>query len=87
MTYGYYFIPELKGEAKLNYLSDRYTDPENLVKLSSFWNLGLKITYDIDKYIGVFFELNNILNTKRFIWENYQEKPFDVLVGANFFFE
>jgi len=87
VTYGYYFIPELKGEAKLNYLSDRYTDPENLVKLSSFWNLGLKITYDIDKYIGVFFELNNILNTKRFIWENYQEKPFDVLVGANFFFE
>jgi hypothetical protein len=87
LTYGYYFLPELRGEAKLNYLSERYADLENQVKLSGIWNLGLKITYDIDKYIGVFFELNNILNTKRFIWENYQEKPIDVLAGVNLFFE
>ena len=87
LTYGYYFLPEWKGEVKLNYLSDRYADIENQVKLSSIWNLDLKITYDIDEYIGVFFELNNILNTNRFIWENYQEKPIDVLAGVNLFFE
>ena len=87
LTYGYYFMPEWKGEAKLNYLSDRYADLENQVKLSSIWNLDLKITYEIDKNIGVFFELNNILNTKRFIWENYQQKPIDMLAGVNIFFE
>jgi hypothetical protein len=87
LTYGYYFLPALKGEAKLNYLSDRYSDLENKVKLSSIWNLGLKISYNIDEYIGVFFELNNILNTKRYIRENYQEKPFDILAGINFFFK
>jgi len=87
LTYGYYFLPELKGEAKLNYLADRYADLANQVKLSSIWNLDIKINYNIVKNIGVFFELNNILNTKRFIWENYQEKPIDVLAGINFFFE
>ena len=87
LTYGYYFLPELKGEAKLNYLSDRYSDLKNQVKLSSIWNLGLKITYEMDKYIGVFFELNNIFNTRRFMWENYQEKPIDVLAGINLFFK
>ena len=87
LAYGYYFLPELKGEARLNYLSNRYADLENQVKLSSIWNLDLKITYEIDKNIGVFFELNNILNTKRFIWENYQLKPVDVLAGVNFFFQ
>jgi hypothetical protein len=37
--------------------------------------------------MGAFFEINNILNTKRSIWEGYQEKPIDVLVGFNYFFD
>jgi hypothetical protein len=27
------------------------------------------------------------LNTKRAIWEGYQEKPIDVLLGFNYFFD
>jgi len=87
LTYGYYFSSEWKAETTLKYLSSRYIDIENQQKLPSFWNLGLKITYTLDSKFGVFFELNNILNTSRFIWEGYQEKPIEALVGVDYFFE
>lgn len=87
ITYGYYFQPGWKGEAKLNYISEKYLSLENQQKLPSYWNLGLKITYDFESDIGVFFEINNVLNTSRYIWEGYQEKPIDAVLGINFFFE
>jgi hypothetical protein len=36
---------------------------------------------------GLFFELDNILDMKRDKWEGYQEKPFEALIGLNFFFD
>ena len=89
LIYGYDFSKDWKGEVKLSYLSDRYADLENSDerKLPSIFNLGLKITYTIQRNFGVFFELNNMLNTKRAIWEGYQEKPIDVLLGFNYFFD
>jgi len=89
LIYGYDFSQEWKGEVKFSYLSDRYADIENSDerKLPSIFDLGLKVTYTIQRNFGVFFELNNVLNTKRAVWEGYQEKPIDVLLGFNYFFE
>ncbi len=89
LMYGYNFTQVWKGEVKINYLSDRYADIENTDsrKLKSFFNLGLKISYSLQSNFGVFFELNNVLNTKRSIWEGYQEKPIDALLGFNYFFD
>lgn len=89
LSYGYLFSPSWSGEATLRYLSERYADIENTEerKLQGVFNLGLKITYSLQKNFGVFFELNNILNTERAIWEGYQEKPLDALLGINFFFD
>lgn len=89
LIYGYHFSPSWRGEASLRYLSDRYADVENTEerKLQSIFNLGLKITYLMQSNFGVFFEINNILNTERALWEGYQEKPLDALLGINFFFD
>jgi len=89
LFYGYYFSEEWKGEVKLSYLSDRYADLENsdVRKLPSIIDLGLKASYKIQSNFGVFFELNNVLNSKRAVWEGYQEKPIDVLIGFNYFFD
>ncbi len=89
LIYGYNFSQQWKGEIKLSYLSDRYADLENTDerKLPSIFDLGLKVTYSIERNFGVFFELNNILNTKRAVWEGYQEKPIDALLGINYFFD
>ena len=89
LIYGYDFSQDWKSEFKLSYLSDRYADIENSDerKLQSIFDLGLKISYTIQKNMGAFFEINNILNTKRSVWEGYQEKPIDVLLGFNYFFD
>ena len=89
LIYGYDFSQEWKSEFKLTYLSDRYADIENSDerKLKSIFDLGLKISYTIQKNMGVFFEINNIFNTKRSVWEGYQEKPIDVHLGCNYFFD
>ena len=89
LIYGYNFSPDWKGEVKFSYLSDRYADIENSDerKLPSIFDLGLKVSYTIQRNFGVFFELNNVLNTKRAIWEGYQEKPIDALLGINYFFD
>jgi hypothetical protein len=88
LNYGYNFTPALKGEVMFSYLSDRYADIENTDgrKLQSIFNLGFKVTYSVRNYFGVFFELNNLLNTERYIWEGYKEKPIDASVGINYFF-
>jgi hypothetical protein len=87
LNYGYDFTNQWRAEAKLKYLSNRYADIENQAKLPSIFYLGLKVTYIVQKNFSVFFELNNILNTKRDIWDGYQEKPVDALLGINFFFD
>lgn len=89
LNYGYDFSQDWKGEVKLGYLSDRYADIENSDerKLPGIFDLGLKVSYTIQRNFGVFFELNNVLNTKRAVWEGYQEKPIDALLGFNYFFD
>ncbi|MCW8803216.1 MAG: TonB-dependent receptor [Ignavibacteriaceae bacterium] len=89
LIYGYDFSKDWRGEIKFSYLSDRYADLENSDerKLPSIFDLGLKVSYTIQSNFGVFFELNNVFNTKRAIWEGYQEKPIDALIGINYFFD
>ena len=89
LIYGYNFSQEWNGEVKFDYLSDRYADLENDEgrKLPSLFYLGLKVSYQMQKNFGLFFELENVLNVKRDTWEGYQEKPIELLVGLNYFFD
>jgi hypothetical protein len=89
LIYGYDFSTDWRGEIKFSYLSDRYADLENSNerKLPSIFDLGLKVSYTIQSNFGVFFEINNVFNSKRAIWEGYQEKPIDALLGINYFFD
>ena len=44
ITYGYEFIRGLLGEVLVDYYSDRFTDIPNTTKLTSFFNLGFKVS-------------------------------------------
>jgi outer membrane receptor protein involved in Fe transport len=89
LIYGYDFLENWNGEVKFDYISDRYADLENDGgrKLPSLFNLGLKVSYNMQKNFGLFFEIDNILNVKRDTWEGYQEKPVEILIGANYLFD
>ncbi len=87
LSYGYYFTKEWKAEAKLKYLGERFADIVNERKLDGFFQFGLKVDYNIDSSLRLFVELHNLLNTKQYFWEGYEEKPFDISAGVNFFFD
>ncbi len=87
LTYGYDFTEQWGAEAKLKFISDRYADIENLRKLNSIFDLGFKVTYSLQNNFTVFAGVQNIFNTKRDFWEGYQEKPVDIMLGINFFFD
>jgi len=89
LIYGYDFLENWNGEVKFDYMSDRYADLENNEgrKLPSLFSLGLKVSYNMHKNFGLFFEIDNILNVKRDTWEGYQEKPIEILIGANYLFD
>ena len=86
LTYGYDFKNGLRGEAAMEYLSGRYTDIANSNSLKSFVNAALKLEYKIKSQILLSLQVTNLFNTKRYLWEGYQEKPLDLIFGVNFLF-
>jgi hypothetical protein len=87
VSYGYDFSNGLGTMVYLKYFSDRYADLENKIKLKSFFNLGFKLIYKLKEQFLLTLEVENILNTKRYLWEGYQEKPLDAAIGFDFFFD
>jgi outer membrane receptor protein involved in Fe transport len=87
LSYGYDFSNGLRADASVKYLSDRYADLQNTVKLKSFFNLGFKLTYMLKEQFLLTLEVENILNRKIYLWQGYQEKPLDASIGFNFFFD
>jgi len=87
LSYGYDFKNGLRADASVKYLSDRYVDLQNTGKLKSFFNLGIKLTYMLKEQFLLTLDIENILNKKMYLWQGYQEKPFDISIGFNFFFD
>ena len=86
LTYGYDFKNGLNGEATLEYHSGRFTDITNSSSLNSFFNAALKLEYKLKSQIMLSLQATNLFNTKRYLWEGYQEKPLDLIFGVNFLF-
>lgn len=87
LIYGYDFSEQWRAEAKFRYLSGRFADIENQRKLENIFDLGLKLTVSLQRNFAVYGELQNLFSNKADLWEGYQEKPFEVLMGINFFFD
>jgi outer membrane receptor protein involved in Fe transport len=86
LTYGYNFGNGFNGEAKLKYLSGRFTNIRNSRSVKSFFNAALKLEYQFKSQILLSLQVTNLFNTKYYLWEGYQEKPLDLIFGVNFLF-
>ena len=85
-SYGYDFNNGLLGKIIAEYQTKRYTDLENQNALEAFFDLGLLLQYRFENNIMLSVQLQNILNNNKFIWQGYQEKPFDITFGASYLF-
>jgi len=84
LIYGYDFNFGLGVKAGYQFAYDIFTDVDNINKLENYQNLSFGISYKLWENLSLTADFQNILNKSNFVWKGYEEKPFDILVGAEY---
>lgn len=84
LSYGYDFDFGFGFKARYNSAVDVYTDIVNSNRLKNYHNISLSLYYEILKGLKLAADFQNILNRTNFVWRQYQEKPFDILLGIEY---
>ena len=84
LGYGYDFPFGLGAKIKYKLAMEIYTDLANTDKLSDYHNISLSLNYEILKGFKLTADFQNILNRTNFTWKQYQEVPFDLLMGIEY---
>lgn len=82
--YSYKFSESFIGSLRADYLSGRYADIQNKIKLDDYFNLGVDLNYIFNEQFDFFASFRNLLNTKNYLWYNYQEVPLNFLFGVKY---
>lgn len=83
-SYSYKFSPEIKGIARADYFSKRYSDIVNKISIGDYFDLGLSFIYTFQSNLDFTLDINNILNYKNYFWNGYKEIPLNVILGINY---
>lgn len=70
--------------AKYRTMIDFFADVSNNSKVSSYHHLSLNAFYEIFQDAEIILELENILNKDNYLWKNYLEKPFEIIIGFKY---
>ncbi|MBM4171893.1 MAG: hypothetical protein FJ214_08510 [Ignavibacteria bacterium] len=84
LIYGYDFSFGLGARIKLNSLIDTHTNITNTNKIDSFHDLSIGLSYKLFNTLSFRADFQNILNRANFVLKQYQEKPFDVILGIEY---
>jgi hypothetical protein len=84
LTYGYNFYFGLGFQFRYAMAFDVYTNIGNSNKLDNYNDISLSLNYEILTGLKLTADFQNILNRTNFVWKQYQEKPFDVLLGVEY---
>jgi hypothetical protein len=84
LFYGYDFDFGLKTEVSLTYASESYVDISNIMKLSDYFDLGLKFSYAIVQDFYFTVKISNLLNNDIYFWKGYKEPPLDLVAGFRY---
>ena len=82
-----YSFPKISNfliSAELKFYGKSFGDIDNKVSINSFIDLGGKIKYFLFENLSINAEIQNILNKDNYIWNNYKEKPFDLILGLTY---
>lgn len=69
-----------------NVYAREYTPSLTAKELKGFTDISLSGEYRFSKSFAVFLNLNNILNKKYYLWNNYQTHGFNILGGLTYSF-
>jgi hypothetical protein len=84
VKYGFNIYSGLEVSTNLKYYSKSYADLSNVNSIPSFINLGVDLKLNFFAKLDLTLGAHNILNKKNYVFENYQEKPFDIVAGIEY---
>ncbi|MEG8945879.1 hypothetical protein [Rosettibacter firmus] len=83
ITYGYNFPINIGINIKYNFMKHYYADLNNSKLIPDYHNLSFGINYNISN-LSFKADFHNILNRSNFVFDGYQEKLFDIILGVEY---
>lgn len=84
VNYSYLLPIGLELNPKITFASGSYSDILNTNELDAYIDLGIEFKYKLLTNLLITAEFNNITNTKNFVYNGYEEKPFDIILGIDY---
>ena len=75
---------KIKVEPSINYLGERYYNETS--QLESQLHANLSLQYNYSKILSAYLRLNNLTNSKKQLWRDYQEIGFNGILGVSYSF-
>ena len=84
LVYAYDFDSGIGFKVNYTLKMKTYTDLTNLNELSNYHDLSVSGYYELMKNLNFTVSFENLFNRDNYLLKNYLEKPFDVVVGAEY---
>ncbi|MFA3781555.1 hypothetical protein ABRY23_00655 [Melioribacteraceae bacterium 4301-Me] len=81
-SYSFAFGLDVAANYKMSY--KYYTNIQNTDEILFYHNISLTAAYNIFENLQLKATLENLLNRKNYLWKNYQDKPFDVIIAVEY---
>ncbi len=84
LIYAYDMDNGFSFKTKFNIAFETYADILNTVKMENYINIGLSLGYEFSDQLKFTVDFSNLLFRENFIYNFYEDKPFDVLLGIEY---
>ncbi|MBU1100065.1 MAG: TonB-dependent receptor [Bacteroidetes bacterium] len=84
LEYNYQLSSKIGLGVKYIFRYETYSDRTNTNLLDTYHNLETNISYELFERFNLKLELQNILNRDNFVFNGYNQKPFDVIAGFTY---
>ena len=82
LKYRHLWTSDFGTEIEILYFGSRYADIDNKVELDAVPDIGIYSDYWVSGNFCVFLSLENLLNSDKFIWQNYKGRNLFAKAGA-----
>lgn len=84
VSYGYDFASGIGIKLKYLFAQNIYADRLNTRPVGSYHNLAAGISYRLLNNLSLSADFQNIMNRSNFVFDGYQEKPLDFVLGVEY---
>ncbi len=86
-AYNFNYLQKFSLAFGTDYFSHYYADIRNGRRIEPGWNLWTSVKYNILSNFNLTLDVNNILNKNNYFLPGYKSVPFDLLLGAEYFWK